>query len=162
MTMSIGLLAVNTSAGAYPPGTSPTLSLNKSIAVEGSQVVVTGANYAANERVTLTLHSAVSTLGTAQTDASGSFRTTVTLTAGVVGQHTITGDGATGDTASASILITAAGSGGGSGTGGGSSGGGGGLSSTGVAVISLGTLGLVLLLGGGMMLLAGRRRKATV
>jgi hypothetical protein len=156
--MCFALLALTAPAsGAYPPGRSPTLSLNKSVEHEGGNVIANGAHYAPNELVTLTLHSTVSTLGTAQTDASGSFSVRLALTPGVTGQHTIVGTGATGDSASASLLITASGTGGG-----GTGGGGGGTSMTGVAVFGLGGLGLVLLLGGGLMLLAGRRRRATV
>lgn len=149
----IALFAFGTgSASAYPPGHAPTLALSVSTAGEGSTIGVQGSNYAANETVTLTLHSAVSTLGTAHTDGNGSFSTTVTLPNGVTGQHTVVGTGATGDSASAAILITAAGTSG--------AGSGGGLSNTGVAVLSIGGLGVLLLLGGGIMLLAGRRSKA--
>lgn len=160
----VALGFAGTSANAtpvqYPTGGSPTLTLSVSTAVEGSTIGVQGFNYAANE--TVTLHSAESTLGTARTDATGHFSTSVTLTNGVTGQQTVVGTGATGDSASASILITTSGSGGG-GTGGGGTGGGGtgGLSNTGVAVLSIGGLGLLLLVGGAAMLFAGRRSNAT-
>jgi hypothetical protein len=117
----------------------------------GGRVPLTCNGFGAKDRINLSLHSAPISLGSALTDSSGSFSRTVTLPAGVTGQHDIVAtDTSTGQTASVSLTIGGAATGGGGG-------GGGGLSSTGVAVIGIGALGLVLLGGGGMMLYAGRR-----
>jgi hypothetical protein len=145
------------SAGAAPYVRQPNLAINTQTPAIGATVTLTGTGYVAGTTVTLTLHSTPVTLGTVTPNASGNFTTAVALPAGVSGTHTIVGAGnATNDSASVTIDI------GGSGTGGGSSGGGGSLSSTGVAVLSIGSIGVLLLLGGGAMLLAGRRRKLSV
>lgn len=155
--LSISATAASASP-SYPPGGGPSISLNKSSAPEGSCVVVFGKNFAPGT-VDLTLRSVVSSLGSATADSSGAFTKTVCLPDGVTGAHQICGTNSAG-TACADITITGADTnGGGTPTGGG---GGGGLSSTGVAVLSIGGLGLVLLVGGGFLLLAGRRTKAAI
>jgi hypothetical protein len=151
-------LSFAASADAAPYHKQPKLSVSTTTPAVGATITVTGTDYGANETVELTLHTAVYTLGSAHTDASGGFTTSVTLPAGVSGTHTLVGTGMTsGGVASVTLVI------GGSGTGGtGGSNGGGGLSNTGAAVIGVGALGITLLIAGGFMLVAGRRRKAQV
>jgi hypothetical protein len=155
-TIAVALTAASFAgpASAAPYTRQPTLSINVQTPAVGATVVLTGAGYLPAVQVTLTLHTAVTTLGFVTPDASGGFTKSVTLPAGVSGTHTIVGAGTgTNDTASVTITIGSSTGGGGSG------GGGGGLSSTGVAVVSIGTVGVALLIGGGLMLLAGRRRR---
>jgi hypothetical protein len=146
-------------AGAAPYGGGASIALSASTVAEGGHVTISGTGFEATRTVTLTLHTVTVSLGTAQTDASGAFSTTVTLPSGVTGSHTITAADAAGNSASATITITAPGRGT---SGGGSGGSGGGVSATGVAVIGLSAVGFALLVGGALMLLAGRRRKALV
>lgn len=151
-----GVVVFAAASDAAPYISQPTLSVSTQNPTEGASLGVSGAGYGANEQVNLTLQSATYNLGSAMTDGSGSFSTTVTLPAGVTGTHTIVGVGATyADVASVGIVISAA-------TGGGGGGGGGGLPNTGAAVMGLGGVGVALLLGGGLMLLAGKRRKVAV
>jgi len=148
------------SASAYPPGTAPTLA---------ASLTLTGTHYSGT--VNLVGFSAPVDLGTASAGgADGTFTKTVTITAVdfPVGNHSIVGTDAVGDSASVSFSVTAAGTGG-SGVGGGSAGSngadgnsGGGLAFTGVAVMSIGGLGVLMLIVGGVMLMAGKRRKTTV
>jgi hypothetical protein len=155
----VGTAAFGASAQAAPYIDQPTLSVSDQTPALGGTLTVTGANYLPGAVVTLTLHTVVSTLGTATPDASGAFSTSVTLPAGVAGAHTIVGAGSVpNDTASVAIVIGGSGAGGVS-VGGGS---GGGLAATGVAVIGIGALGVVLLIGGGVLLLAGKRRRVSV
>jgi hypothetical protein len=153
-TIAVALTAASFAgpANAAPYTRQPTLSINVQTPAVGATVVLTGAGYLPGVQVTVTLHTAVTTLGSVTSDASGGFTKSVTLPAGVSGTHTIVGAG-TGSNDSASVTITIGGSSGGG------TGGGGGLSSTGVAVVSIGTVGIALLIGGGLMLLAGRRRR---
>lgn len=122
----------------------------------GATITVAGNGFGANDTVDITLHTTTYNLGTATTNSSGSFSTSVTLPAGVSGQHTLTvTDPTTSQSNSVVLTIGAAGApSGGTSTGGG-------LSSTGVAVISLGALGVILLAGGAVMLFAGRRRRVS-
>lgn len=149
-----GLFFAATSASAYPTGTAATIGVSNSTPPVGGTDTVFGAHYQPGETVSLSLHSAVYSLGSATADGSGAFSTTVTLPAGVSGSHTIVGTGLTsGETASVQINI--------GGTSSSGSGSGSGLSSTGVAVIGIGAVGLALLVGGGLLLMAGKRRKVS-
>ena len=142
------------SSSAAPYSHQPTLSVSTQTPAEGSTITVTGADFVAGVEVTLTLHTVVVTLGSATPNSSGGFSRSVSLPAGVTGTHTIVASGGSAnDTASVTIDIGA--------PAGGSTSSGGNLSSTGVAIIGIGSLGLLLLIGGGVTLLAGRRRKAT-
>lgn len=151
-------LAFAASSNAAPYTNQPVLTLSTSTPLEGSTLTVAGSGFGGGDTINITLHTATYNLGSVTTTGSGTFSTQVTLPAGVTGQHTIVAtDANTGQTASASIDIIASGS-----SNGGTSSSSGGLSNTGVAVMSIGGLGVLLLLGGGVMLMAGRRRKSTV
>jgi hypothetical protein len=156
--MVIAAASIGVAASAYPPGTGPTISTSTSTVPQGGSLTVFGDNFSPNSDAVLSLHSTPVGLGTVHTDSNGQFSAQVTVPSTTSpGTHTIEAlDMPTGDIASATITVTAGGTGGGGG-----GGGGGGVAETGVAVISIGALGLVLLVGGGLMLMAGRRRKVT-
>jgi hypothetical protein len=148
------------SAQAAPYATAPTVSVSDQTPVVGGSLTASGAGFQALERVSLSLNGV--SLGSATTDASGAFSTSVTLPAGVSGAQTIVVTGASGDTGNITITIGAAAPvaavPAGGAAGGGSGGSGGVLASTGVAVVGIGALGALLLVGGGVMLFAGQRR----
>jgi hypothetical protein len=136
-------------AGAYPAGTSASVSVSASCVEAGGTLGVFGEGFAPNAEVRLSLESDAVLLGFAQADASGALSASVTVPGGVsAGQHTLRADSAT-DSAFAAVQV-------GCGTAGG--GGGGGLSETGVAVAGFGALAVALLAGGALLLLVGRRR----
>lgn len=157
------------SASAYPPGTAPTLAASASTVAQGDTLTLSGTHYSGT--VNLVGFSAPVDLGTATASgADGTFTKTVTITAVdfPVGNHSIVATDAVGDSSTVSFSVTAAGTGD-SGVGGGSAGSngadgnsGGGLAFTGVAVMSIGGLGVLMLIVGGVMLMAGKRRKTTV
>jgi hypothetical protein len=154
--MVIAAASIGVAASAYPPGTGPTISTSTSTVPQGGSLTVFGDNFSPNSDAVLSLHSTPVGLGTVHTDSNGQFSAQITVPSSTTpGTHTIEAlDTPTGDIASATITVTGGGTGGGGG-------GGGGVAETGVAVISIGALGLVLLVGGGLMLMAGRRRKVT-
>lgn len=151
-----GLFTAGT-AGAAPYVRQPHLAINTQTPAVGATVTLTGTGFVAGVHVTVTLHSTPVTLGSATPNANGDFTLSATLPSGVSGTHTIVASGSA-DNDLASVTITI----GGSGSGGGGSSGGGSLSSTGVAVLSIGSVGVLLLLGGATALLVGRRRKLSV
>lgn len=147
-------LAGPASAAPYTHG--PTISLSHGRVLEHTHVEIFGRTYVPHERVFLYLHSQTYTLGSAIADSKGSINFNALMPAGVLGTHTITGTGVTGDTASTTIVIYAnAGSGGATGNGNGN----GGLASTGVAIASIGGLALILIVAGWFFVLSGRRAK---
>lgn len=144
------------SAASYAPSTGSSsgagsLNVGTHQPTVGGSLAVSGTNCNPNSTVSISLDNGRFPLGTAPTDASGRYSTTVTLPSGLTGTHTVTVVGAA-CAATEGITIQAASSGGG--------GGGGALAGTGVAVVGIAALGVVLLIGGGLMLLAGRRRRA--
>jgi hypothetical protein len=145
----VGTAAFAASAQAAPYVTQPTVAVSDQTPPAGGTLTVSCSGYVPGDVVTVTLDS-VTTLGSATADASGSLSLSVTLPAGVTGVHTIVCTGATSGVDSLTITIGSSGAGGG---------GGGGLASTGVAVIGIGSLGVLLLIGGGVLLLAGKRRR---
>jgi len=155
MLAAIGLAAVtfSSNAGAYPPGTAPTLSVGTTTPVAGGSLTVGGTGLGSNLPGTITLHSAVVTLGSFTTDSSGSFTATVTIPSDVSGTHTLV---AATSVASTSITLNIGGTA--PPNGGGKPGG---IAFTGAAVIGVGFLGVALLVGGGILLFAGRRRKVS-
>jgi len=142
----LGAVSFATGASAYPPGTSPKLTLAHSSGAVGDHVIVTWAHFAPNYDVSLEFNSTAVNLGTAHADSTGSFSVTITVPVVARGAHSIIGSDAFPESAAAVFTVTGAGGG----TGGGNSG---------VAVIGLGAIGGVLFTGGTLMLLAGRRRK---
>jgi hypothetical protein len=167
----VALLAGASSSSAAPPYThKPHLSCNPFRPIEAHHIHCHGDGYLPNDHVTLTLHTKVYGLGTADANANGAFDAELALPAGVTGLHTVVGTGVGGvatDSASTQINIRSTGGSGtgGSGTGGqgaaagGSSSGSGGLSTTGVAVVGLGVVGVGLVGVGGLVLMTGRRRR---
>jgi hypothetical protein len=152
-----GPAAAPSSSGSYPPGGGPSVGLNKSSARAGTDVTVTGQGFAPGT-VTLTLHTSTVPLGTATANGNGSFSQSVTLPGNETGDHQICGSNSAG-TACADITISSRGAGG---QNAGPGGGNGGVSNTGVAVMSIGGTGLLLVMGGVLMLFAGRRSQARV
>ncbi|MDT4915221.1 MAG: hypothetical protein QOC66_4349 [Pseudonocardiales bacterium] len=90
---SAGLLLAAPAAGAapaalpYPSTTCPTLAVSTTTPLVGASITVTGSKFANNADVRLELHTTVYVLGHVTTSATGTFQTTVTLPAGVVGAH---------------------------------------------------------------------------
>ena len=153
----LALFAFAGTASAYPPGTSPAISLDHNSGPVGDAVQVTGSHFTPNASARLEFHSTVVVLSTVSTDGSGGFVTTIHVPNVALGGHDVVGvDVSTGDTASAAFTVTGAGTGGTSGSGSG----GGGIANTGVAVVGILSVGFVLLVGGSLMVMAGRRRKA--
>ena len=114
---------------------------------------VAASGFKPGEDVIVYVHSAPVELGSTTASSTGSISTSVTVPASYTGSHTLEAVGQTsGVTASFPIQLGGSGSASGSGSGG--------LSSTGVAVVGIGALGVVLLAGGGLMLFAGKRRKS--
>lgn len=141
----------------------PKITINSPVCTTGT---VTGSGFQPNETVTLKLSPGGQVVGTATTDSTGNFTTTATFPASVKGSRLLTGTGSTGDSASVRILINtrcgvagvsssranttpAGATTGGSGTEG--------LSTTGVAVWTIGGLGVLLLAAGALFTFGGRR-----
>lgn len=139
-------------AGAAPYGGGATISVSSSVVAPGGTITVSGSGFEANQTVRITLYPEAVVLGTTTSESSGAWSATVTIPSDTaLGRHTITAMDTAGDSASVTITVTAAA--------GPSGGGGGGVSTTGVAVMSIGALGVLLVAGGAVMLMAGRRRK---
>lgn len=153
----LAALVVGAASSQGAPGyvKKPTLSLSSTNVNGCGPVTVTGADFAANESVTLTLHTKVYPLTTVQTDGTGGFSVAVTLPTGVNGTHTIVATGAKHDTASAKLTISNCGEAAAAPAAASA----GGLSTTGVAVLSIGGLGVVLLAVGMLLVLGARRRR---
>ncbi len=154
MLAAIGLAAFtfSSNAGAYPPGTAPTLSVGTTTPAPGGSLTISGAGLGSNLPGTITLHTTVVTLGTFTTDSSGGFTATVTIPSDVSGTHTLV---AATSVASISITLDIGGAAAPNGTTKP------GTAFTGAAVIGVGFLGAALLVGGGILLFAGRRRKVS-
>ena len=149
VALIIATLTFAATANAAPYTNAATVSVSNQNPSEGGSLGVTCAGFTGGEQIGVTLD-AQTDLGSGTADASGSFNTTVTLPQGVTGQHTIVCAGALGETASLTITIGAA-----------TTGGGGGLSNTGVAVVGIGSLGVILLVGGALLLMVGKRRRVS-
>jgi hypothetical protein len=77
-------------ADAAPGYGKASITASPSSGPAGSSTTVSGQNFNPNATVTLTFHSAPSSLGTAHTDAAGRFSTRVTIPSGArKGHHTI-------------------------------------------------------------------------
>jgi len=148
VALIIATLTFAATANAAPYTNAATVSVSNQNPSEGGSLGVTCAGFTGGERVGITLD-AQTDLASGTADASGSFNTTVTLPQGVTGQHTIVCAGAAGETASLTITIGA------------TTTGGGGLSNTGVAVVGIGSLGVILLVGGALLLMVGKRRRVS-
>lgn len=149
----LGALAFAASANAAPYTNQATISVSTQNPAVGGSLTISGDGFAADETVSLTLHTQTYNLGSATTDVSGRFTATVTLPAGVSGAHTIVATGlSSGQTTSITITIGSSVS---------SSASSGGLPNTGVAVLGVGVVGAALLIGGAAMLVVGQRRSAS-
>ena len=149
VALIIATLTFAATANASPYTNAATVSVSNQNPSAGGSLGVTCAGLTGGEQVGISLD-AQTGLGSGTADASGSFNTTVTLPQGVTGQNTIACAGAAGETASLTITIGAA-----------TTGGGGGLSNTGVAVVGIGSLGVILLVGGALLLMVGKRRRVS-
>lgn len=139
-------------AFAYPAGSGPAVATNTSSTTPGGSMTVTGSNFVPNETITLTLHSTPVTLGTTSASASGTFSVTVTIPSDTTpGTHTILASGATGDSASTTIVVTGAISPPATVTSG--------LPFTGADIAAVSGVGAIALALGGMLVLTGRRRR---
>ncbi|HKC27315.1 MAG TPA: hypothetical protein VKB75_04830 [Jatrophihabitans sp.] len=74
---------------AYPPTVCPSVALSTTQPAVGGTFTISGINFLPNASVALELTSPSVLLATAHTDSTGSFSTTVTLPAGVTGQHDV-------------------------------------------------------------------------
>lgn len=165
LAIALITFGASSASAAYPPGTTPVLTASASIVTPGGTLTLSGSHFSGT--VSLVGHSAPVDLGTTEASGpNGAFTKTVTITAAdfPVGDHYIEATGADGDSATVSFSVVATASTGGTGSGSSSGSGstGGGLASTGVAVLSIGGFGVLLLIAGGIVLMAGKRRKATV
>lgn len=178
LTAVLGLVTVLVLVGAssasaeYPPGSTPEVSASASVVTPGGTLTLSGSHFSGT--VTFIGHSAPVYLGTAVASGpNGTFTKTVTITAAdfPAGDHDIVASDAFGDSSTFGFTVAPVGAdtsgngGSGSGSGGSASGSGGGasggLAATGVAVLSIGGLGVLMLIGGGVVLMAGKRRKMT-
>jgi hypothetical protein len=127
----------------------------------GGQITFNGEDFLPNDHVVITLHSKVTTLGTADADAEGNFSVVLQLPAGVSGPHTVTATGTEGppkDEASCQINIGAHGAGG-QNAGGNHQVNNEGTSFTGVEVAGIGVVGVALLVGGALLVISARKRR---
>lgn len=153
-----GLFAASV-ATATPYVSGATCSVTDGTPPIGGTDTVNCIDFGGNDSIHFSLHTAVYPLGNAPSNSDGSVSINVQFPNNVAGHHTIEAyDPTTNQLASVDVNI------GGSGTGGKHHHHhhGGGTAMTGVAVFTLGGLGVLLLIGGGLFLFAGRRRKAAV
>jgi hypothetical protein len=150
-------------AVAYPPTICPTIAVSTTTPLVGEAITVSGVNFTANAHVRLELHTKVYVLANVTTSAQGTFSTSVTMPAGVVGSHTIVaiGGGAVPGCPAEPIQIVKVQPPGGNGGGNGGGSNGGGTAFTGVDVLLL-VLIAALLVGAGVMLNRGGKRRRPV
>jgi hypothetical protein len=143
----VALLFGATSAEAYL-GTSVSISVGQSSVGQGGSVPVSGSGFQPNSEVTLTLRPGSAVLGTVTADSAGHFSTSVTVPAGTsAGSYQIVATDQIGDSAIAAVTVTASTTTPGA------------PFNTGVAVASIGSVGIALLVGGGLLLVFGRKRR---
>ena len=137
------------------PKPPPTATVSTQTPPAGGSVEFCGKGFNAGETVTITVGS--TSFPSVTASSSGEFCTTLVLGISLSGPQTITATGATSGTkSSVSIVVGGATNTGGTGTGGT---GDDALANTGALVISIGALGVLLVVGGSMLVLAGKRRK---
>src|SRR5450631_3956419 len=151
--MIIAMVAFATPSNAASYTTQPTTSVSNQAPAAGGTITFSGSGFLAGETITIKLDNGT-TFPSVVANAAGAFSTTITLSAGLSGTHTLTATGTTsGRTSSTTIQVAAASANAGvtPSTGG--------LAFTGAAVVGIGALGALLLVGGAALVLAGRRRK---
>jgi hypothetical protein len=156
--VGLGLsLGWSTAAFAYGPN-APSLATDPSTVCLGAAFAVSGANLTPTESITLALDtSSPVTLGTANTDPTGAFLTTVTLPSNTTpGTYSVTATGGAGD--SSTSVVTAKNCAGGIAFTAASTGG---LAFTGADIAAIASVGAIALALGGMLVLTGRRRRST-
>ena len=152
---SIALAAAAQAAPPYPPRP-PAISVNVTTIAPGGGVTVHGAGFLPGELVSIDIGGIH--LATVRADANGEVTASVTIPAGLSGNESISMTGlGSGTTLTVGIDVKTA-----------AApnnvannnipNNGGGLPNTGVAVIGIGSVGLVLLVTGAMLMIAGRRR----
>lgn len=143
------------SSSPYPPSNACAVSVSDQSVQAGQTVNVQGSGFPANTSVSLSVHSATTSLGSVTTGSDGSFATTVTMPASLVGSHELVASSAS-TTCSFSFGTDpadqhrppAANNPPHNGT----------TASTGFEAISASVIALTLLAGGAALLLIGRRR----
>lgn len=147
-------------AGAYPATICATLEVSTTNPLAGATITVSGSNFDPDATVKLVLHSQTYQLGSAKSDAQGSFAKDVKLPAGVTGHHYIEAMGGTTDQPSGCpaepmqpLDIQSSG-------GNGIPAGNGGTAFTGLDILALIAAAVVLLGGGVLVNRSGKRRRA--
>lgn len=163
--VSAAMLAFAPSSNSQPyVVVSPAISLSTNVATPGASVGVTLSGYHANASFVCTFASQPTQVGSGTTDASGGASLTITVPSdAALGGHEVTCTDALGASASAPITIeavAAAGAPGAAPVPGAAAPGAPGLAFTGVPVLTVGSVGIALLIAGALVLHAGRRRKA--
>jgi hypothetical protein len=126
------------------------LSASSTTVPPGGSITVSGQGFGANEPVNVDLHSTPVLLATPQTDANGTFTTTVTIPSNTpMGTHTITATGQqSGVVTSLQITVASSSSS---------------LPFTGAgAVIPLSASGAAMVIAGGLTLIGVRRRRRSI
>ena len=102
--------AFTTSASAYPPEQSASLSASASVVTPGGSITVTGTHFKGLVTLTANGRSGPMVLGTVMANADGTFSTRVTLPAGEFppGTYTITATDAFGDVQTITVTVVAA------------------------------------------------------
>jgi hypothetical protein len=155
----LAMVAFATPANAAPYTTQPTTSVSNQSPTAGGTITFSGSGFLPGETIAITLDNGT-TFPSVVANASGAFSTTITLSAGLSGTHTLTATGTTsGRTSSTTIQVAAASANAGVVPNTGVTPSSGGLAFTGAAVVGIGALGALLLVGGAAMVLASRRRK---
>lgn len=161
----------NPGCGGYGP-CGPTITLNQFTYTVGQTATATLNTYVANENVTITFNSTPITLGTVKVDGTGHATFTFTIPNVPVGNHTVVGTGATGDTASTGLQVINGGVGGNTGNNGTGNNGvsgtpptqtggtSGTVAFTGADIWPLTLVGGLAILLGGLAVLATRKRTA--
>lgn len=156
IALMVGAAGLAGSASAAPYTTQPVVSVSNQTPTEGSTLTVSFQGFLPGENVRIELHSQVYLLATVRADANGAATATVTLPAGVTGNHTIVAIGTvSGRTASVPITILAQPASSVPNVGTQQM-----LPRTGLEVVGIGALATGLLVVGGILLLvSGRRRR---
>lgn len=140
------------SIAEYGPGAcTASASVSPSTVSPGGSVTVTISGTCANETFTVTLHSTPVTLGTITTNASGSGSGTFTIPSNTAaGTHTITVSDVSGNSGTATLVVTGATTATTTASG---------LPTTGTDAAALGVIGAAAVGAGGLLVLGARKRR---